>query len=219
VTEFALRRFAGVTHVANIPHTLHLGRKLPVNDKAANNPLFVDSSESQIQSETEQFDTAPDSGHHFPLLSDSEDDKVVLSDADAEFTFFDKSNDKSNGKSNHKSQARRKPGSVIFDDLGNAQYQWHDQDLLEDGEEGDTRRHRALAFANLVLVDDDPPPDRKIIATNKRGLQQGYNPYDSGRLEKLARRKPRDLRALSKWIEARNRPATPGDADDTDDSK
>ena len=96
-----------------------------------------------------------------------------------------------------------KPGTIGFDELGNAQYQWQDENLLEDGEVGDSRRHRSLSIANLVLVDDEPPPDLKTITNNKNGLRLGYNPYDSGKLAKNQRKKPRDLRALSKWIEAK----------------
>jgi hypothetical protein len=38
-------------------------------------------------------------------------------------------------------------------------------------------------------------------------LRVGYNPYDGGRLNKELWKKPRDLRALSKWIEAQKRPS------------
>jgi hypothetical protein len=99
---------------------------------------------------------------------------------------------------------REKPGRVGFDDLGNAQFQW-DQTLLGEGAEQDTRRERALTIANLVLVDDEPPPDARSIGVNKKGLRLGYNPYDSGRLEKQQWKKPRDLRALSKWIESQKK--------------
>ena len=102
-----------------------------------------------------------------------------------------------------------KPGAVKFDDLGNAQYQWKDRSMLEDGEEADTRRLRALSLANLVVVDDDPPPDQKMAPTNKHGVRLGYNPYESGRLERTQRRKPRDLRALSKWIETKKKLSRP----------
>jgi hypothetical protein len=101
--------------------------------------------------------------------------------------------------------ARGKPGDVGFDALGNALYQWKDDRMLEEGEEASSRRQRALSIANLVLVDDEPPPDIKTITANKKGLRVGYNPYDSGRLKKEAWKKPRDLRALSQWIEAQKR--------------
>ena len=108
---------------------------------------------------------------------------------------------------------REKPGSVGFDDLGNAQFQW-DQSLLGEGAEHDTRRERALTIANLVLVDDEPLPEGRAIGVNKKGLRLGYNPYDSGRLEKQQWKKPRDLRALSKWIEAQKKLGQNTDQDD-----
>jgi hypothetical protein len=102
---------------------------------------------------------------------------------------------------------RETPGRVAFDELGNAKYQWKDDALLADGAEGDTRRQRALSVSALGLVDDEPPPDVKTVTANKVGLRLGYNPYDSGRLEKQQYKKSRDLRALSKWIESqRKRP-------------
>lgn len=89
--------------------------------------------------------------------------------------------------------------------------------MLEDGVDADTRRQRALSIANLVLVDDEPPPDLKTITTNKRGLTLGYNPYDSGRLAKEKYKKPRDLRALSQWIEAQKKAASNQDSDQVSD--
>jgi hypothetical protein len=111
---------------------------------------------------------------------------------------------------------RGKPGDVGFDDLGNASYQWKDDRMLEEGEVADQRRQRALSVANLVLVDDEPPPDIKTIATNKKGLRVGYNPYDSGQLKKETWKKPRDLRALSQWIEAQKRAGAANAESDSD---
>lgn len=109
---------------------------------------------------------------------------------------------------------RENPGKFSFDDRGNAQYAWRDERMLEDGEEAEARRQRALSVANLVLVDDDPPPEGKKIALNEKGVRQGYNPYDSGLLKKDSYRKPKNLRALSKWIEMQNRPV-PSDDEST----
>jgi hypothetical protein len=111
------------------------------------------------------------------------------------------------------SPRREQPGKLAFDDRGNAQYEWRDDRMMEEGEDAETRRLRALSVANLVLVDDEPPPEAKKVPLNKRGVRQGYNPYDSGMLKKDAYKKPRDLRALSKWIEMQNKPARQ-DADD-----
>lgn len=92
-----------------------------------------------------------------------------------------------------------KPGAIVFDDLGNAQYQWRDELVGVDC--GDTSRMRALSVDALGLMDDDPPPDQKAVQVNRKGLRVGYNPYESGSLEKKERRKSRDLRALSQWIQ------------------
>jgi len=99
-----------------------------------------------------------------------------------------------------------RPGNLAFDDRGNAQYAWHDDRMMEEGEHADSRRMRALTVPNLVLMDDDPPPGKKV-SLNKSGARIGYNPYDSGLLQKPGFKKTRNLRALSKWIEARKRPA------------
>jgi hypothetical protein len=111
---------------------------------------------------------------------------------------------------------RGKPGDVGFDDLGNALYQWKDDRMMEEGDVADQRRQRALSVANLVLVDDEPPPDIKTITANKKGLRVGYNPYDSGQLKKEAWKKPRDLRALSQWIEAQKRAGAANAEPDSD---
>jgi len=71
----------------------------------------------------------------------------------------------------------------------------------------DYLRSRSLRIDHLGLIDDGAPPDLKIIGVNKNGLRVGYNPYDSGRLEKSKWKKPRDLRSLSKWIESQKQAA------------
>jgi hypothetical protein len=109
---------------------------------------------------------------------------------------------------------RERPGDVAFDDRGNAQYAWQDERMMEDGEDANTRRQRALSVANLVLMDDDPLPEGRKIALNQKGVRVGYNPYDSGLLQKSAYKKSRDLRSLSKWIETRNRPLDQDDQEE-----
>lgn len=83
--------------------------------------------------------------------------------------------------------------------------------MMEEGEDADTRRLRALSIANLVLMDDEPAPSSKKVALNKAGKRIGYNPYDSGLIQRPGYKKTRDLRALSKWIAARNKPAEQDD--------
>lgn len=97
------------------------------------------------------------------------------------------------------------PDTIGYDGLGrNAALADNSQDSRDSS---DYLRRRALRIDHLGLVDDEPPPDLKIISVNKQGLRVGYNPYDSGRLQKKEWKKPRDLRALSKWIESQRQAA------------
>ncbi len=76
-------------------------------------------------------------------------------------------------------------GQVRFDDRGNAVWE--------------TSRHQRLEHPALALAEEQAPRD--TLKTNGGGLKTGYNPYDSGTLPKATRRRNKDLRALSKWIE------------------
>lgn len=104
---------------------------------------------------------------------------------------------------NRQVKAQPRAGSIRFDELNNAQFQWHEKDCLEESVEAAQRREQALSVANLVLVDDEPVPNQAIAPLNKHGMRLGYNPYDSGRLERKSPGKRVDLRELSKWIEAK----------------
>jgi hypothetical protein len=97
-----------------------------------------------------------------------------------------------------------KPGEIAFDDRGNAVYAWSDDRLVEDGEDGERARERALAHPGLSLVDDEPATNAPI-RSNPKGLRQGYNPYESGVLAKKQVNKKRDLRELSKWMELKKK--------------
>lgn len=99
---------------------------------------------------------------------------------------------------------REKPGEIAFDDRGNAIYAWSDDRLVEDGEDGERARQRALAHPGLSLVDDEPPANAPI-RSNPKGLRQGYNPYESGVLAKKQLTRKRDLRELSKWLEMKRK--------------
>jgi len=98
------------------------------------------------------------------------------------------------------------PGQIAFDDRGNAIYEWQDSSLTEEGEAGDRARNHALAHPGLAIVDDDTPSNAPM-RSNPKGLRNGYNPYESGLLGKKNQpdqpRKKRDLRELSKWMEAK----------------
>jgi hypothetical protein len=98
------------------------------------------------------------------------------------------------------------PGQIAFDDRGNAIYAWQDESLTEDGEAGERARDKALAHPGLAIVDDDTPVNAPI-RSNPKGLRVGYNPYESGVLARKGKSKSpgkkRDLRELSKWMEAK----------------
>ena len=94
------------------------------------------------------------------------------------------------------------PGQIAFDDRGNAIYAWQDRSLTEDGEAGERARNNALAHPGLAIVDDEAPANAPI-RSNPKGLRNGYNPYESGVLARKGPAKKRDLRELSKWMEAK----------------
>jgi hypothetical protein len=94
-------------------------------------------------------------------------------------------------------------GQIAFDDRGNAVYEWK-EGLSADGEEAERARRRALAHPGLSVVDDEPPANAPI-RSNPKGLRVGYNPYESGVLQKKEWKKKRDLRELSKWLEAKRK--------------
>jgi len=98
------------------------------------------------------------------------------------------------------------PGRVAPDDRGNMGWQWteDDTDLLADTEFGKIERLRALHDPNLDLVEPPNPPNAPI-RNNPTGIKSGYNPYDSGTLNKEVWKKKKDLKQLSKWIELRKK--------------
>ena len=77
-------------------------------------------------------------------------------------------------------------GQVRFDDRGNAVWV--------------TGRYQRLEHPALELAQEQSP--RNTLKTNGTGLKAGYDPYDSGMLPKASYRRRKDLRALSRWIEA-----------------
>jgi hypothetical protein len=93
------------------------------------------------------------------------------------------------------------PGQIGFDDRGNAVFEW-DGTLTEEGEAGDRARDKALANPGLAIVEDEGPANAPI-RSNPKGLRTGYNPYESGVLARKGQKKKRDLRELSKWMEAK----------------
>jgi hypothetical protein len=96
--------------------------------------------------------------------------------------------------------SRDQPGNIAFDERGNAVYQWKSRHFEGDSKEAEELREQALNYEGLSIVDDEPRPEAMIQA-NPKGTRVGYNPYESGMLEKKAAPRKTDLRELSKWIE------------------
>jgi hypothetical protein len=101
-------------------------------------------------------------------------------------------------------EPRERPGEIAFDERGNAVYQWKRESLELDNTLGERLRLKALEHPGLAIVDDDPPPGT-MIKRNPKGLRIGYNPYESGMLERKERRRKTDLRELSRWIEMKRK--------------
>lgn len=98
-------------------------------------------------------------------------------------------------------------GRIGFDDRGNAIYEWRPS-LSVDTQDADRLRADALDHPGLAIIDDASPAHARI-QRNTNGLRLGYNPYESGQLDRKQARKPRDMRELSRWIELR-RKMSPG---------
>lgn len=99
---------------------------------------------------------------------------------------------------------QEKPGQIAFDDRGNAIYEWSDDRLSKDGEDAERARREALEHPGLSVVDEEPGANAPI-QNNAKGLHLGYNPYESGLLANRQRKKKRDLRELSKWLEGKRK--------------
>jgi hypothetical protein len=98
-------------------------------------------------------------------------------------------------------------GRLAVDDRGNVTWEWKDEgDLLADDTLGTAERLSALVDPNLQVADDDDDP-MSSIKSNPKGLKKGYNPYNSGVLGTERRKKKKNLRELSKWVELRKKMA------------
>jgi hypothetical protein len=84
-------------------------------------------------------------------------------------------------------------GRVGHDDRGNAVWEW-----------ARDRVDAPLAHTALSIVEDEQPLPLATVKLNKVAAKAGYNPYESGLIErKKVASKKRDLRELSRWIEQR----------------
>jgi malate synthase len=105
--------------------------------------------------------------------------------------------------------ANTDPGRLAEDDRGNITWQWANNDALQaDDTLGGIERMRALVDPRLDVVDDEAPTS---LRDNTKGLKTGYNPYDSGKLGKVERKKKKSLAELSQWIEARRKAEDAGE--------
>jgi hypothetical protein len=119
------------------------------------------------------------------------------------------------GSSSPKREApvtKNNSGRVTFDDRGNAVWEWSVSTGMF-GTEVSSSRLKKLENHTLSLADDSalPPPSAAAgpttVKENRKGVTQGYSPYDSGLLVKaeaeVRATKKKDLRRLSEWLKLR----------------
>lgn len=90
-------------------------------------------------------------------------------------------------------------GRIEFDELGNAVW------VPYGGPGTEETMNRLLNDETLAISPDSEKGTTTRIQSNPGGLKKGYDPYDSGLLVKKQWKKKKDLRALSKWIEQKNK--------------
>ena len=88
-------------------------------------------------------------------------------------------------------------GRVEYDELGNAV--WVPYKNLGSAE----TLARLLDDDSLAITEEESRGNVVRVQENPVGLRKGYNPYDSGLLQKKEYKKKKDLRALSEWIKRR----------------
>jgi pyruvate/2-oxoglutarate dehydrogenase complex dihydrolipoamide acyltransferase (E2) component len=99
-------------------------------------------------------------------------------------------------------------GRVQFDDRGNAVWDWALRTArLERG--GASQPLKVLENPTLSLAEDAPTPT-DVVKPNPLGIVKGYNPYDSGKLDRKKKgpEPKKDLRKLSEWIQLRKQAAS-----------
>lgn len=95
-------------------------------------------------------------------------------------------------------------GRVARDERGNAVWQWSARDQELDPTD--------LALPPLSIAEEPSLPVGNV-RLNKVGARAGYDPYESGLLQKKGAPRKRDLRQLSRWIVQQR--ARGQDGDDT----
>lgn len=86
-------------------------------------------------------------------------------------------------------------GRIEFDEVGNAV--WVPSNAPVSGR--DIRQ--LLETSEFAFAPEETAERIHTIEANPLGLVKGYNPYASGMLNKKERRRKKDLRALSRWIQ------------------
>jgi len=100
------------------------------------------------------------------------------------------------------------PGRLGVDDRGNVTWEWASEvDQLADDAPGNAERVRALVDRAMKVQDETTDPLHALALGVQKGLKTGYDPYDSGQLDKQSYRKKKNLKELSKWIELRKKMA------------
>ena len=99
----------------------------------------------------------------------------------------------------YESRHGKSSGEVAFDERGNAV--WTPKGRLGTKEAVE----KLLSDDTLALRPDESIRSVDRAQENPGGLKKGYDPYDSGMLAKKQWKKPKDLRALSKWIEQKKK--------------
>jgi hypothetical protein len=95
-------------------------------------------------------------------------------------------------------------GRVQFDDRGNATWDVASRNVRL---QGASQSLKVLDNPTLSLADDAPTPT-EVVKPNPLGTVKGYNPYDSGKLDRKRKADAKkDLRKLSEWIKLRKQAA------------
>src|SRR5947209_8736508 len=81
---------------------------------------------------------------------------------------------------------------IKFDDRGNAVYAWQNDRAYCDDKYAEQLRQSELDRPDLSLIDGQPPQEQSGVERNPHGLKRGYNPYESGLLEKQQWKRSKD---------------------------